>query len=361
MPTRQGRPSARIGFLMFAVSAKMPVNPNAYSLMLHVYNGDSTAETARAAEIPGEHLAWREALVCGPAPADLAESDFNELRAQHLAAAYGVPIEKCRAELWALHEALASFPEHDEVVLWFEHDLFCQVQLIYLLNWFASRELGKTRLSLVCINEFPGVHPFHGLGELNGQQLQSLFPQRAEITAAQFELATRAWQGYSSADARALISLLRSDTEALPFLKDSLNKHLERFPSTRNGLGRVENTTLSLIVEGYNKFRSLFPAFTRRESGYGFGDAQVYLHIEAMLTARNPLLVQNNSNQWAKDSAQMLLASFEVTDDGKAILAGEEDFVVANGIDKWLGGIHLQGREADWRWDEETRNLMVSL
>jgi hypothetical protein len=329
--------------------------------MLHVYNGDSTADTARAANIPGEHLAWREALVCGPAPADLTDAEFLQVRAQHLSNGYNVSLEKCRADLVAMYDRLSTFPEHDEVVLWFEHDLFCQVQLIYLINWFAARELGTTKLSAVCINEFPGIHPFHGLGELNEQQLQSLFPQRAEISAAQFELAVRAWQAYSSPDARPLLSLLRSDTSAFPFLKDALHKHLERFPSTRNGLGRIENTSLALITEGYTKFRSLFPAFTRRESVYGYGDSQVYLAIESMMKARKPLLVQNNSNHWSKDSAQMLLTSFELTDDGKAVLAGEEDFVAANGIDQWLGGIHLQGPEAAWRWDEESRQLMVSL
>lgn len=328
--------------------------------MLHIYNGDSTAETARAAEIPGEHLSWREALVCGPAP-NLTEPEFIEVRARHLSAAYNAPFDKCRAELLAMHEALRTFSEHEEVVLWFEHDLFCQVQLIYLLKWFAAREIGKTKLSLVCIDEFPGVRPFHGLGQLNQEQLQSLFPGRSEIAAPQLELAVKAWESYSASDARSLISLLRTDMSALPFLQDALKKHLERFPSTRNGLGRVENSALALVPAGHNKFRSLFPAFARRESGYGFGDAQVYLAIEAMVTARKPLLIQHNLNHWSKDSAQMLLASFELTDDGKAVLAGEADFVVANGIDTWLGGIYLKGKEAAWRWDEDTKQLLVSL
>jgi hypothetical protein len=329
--------------------------------MLHIYNGDSTADTARAAGIPGEHIPWREALVCGPVPSELAEKEFIEVRAQHLSAAYNVAVEKCRAELLAMHEGLASFSEHEEVVLWFEHDLFCQVQLVYLLNWFAARELGKTKLSLVCVNQFPGVQPFHGLGQLNQEQLHSLFPGRSRIARPQLELANKAWEAYSASDARSLISLLRTDMTALPFLKDALQKHLERFPSTRNGLGRVENTALALVPAGHSKFRSLFPAFTRRESAYGFGDAQVYLAMEAMVEARKPLLIQHKPGHWSKDSALMLMASFELTDEGKAVLAGEEDFVAANGIDTWLGGIHLSGREAAWRWDEDSQQLMVSL
>ncbi len=328
--------------------------------MLHIHNGDSTAGTAKAAQIPGEHVAWREALVCGPSPEMTSEEDFFDLRARHLSEAYNIPLEKCLGELRAMHEVLATFSEHDEVVLWFEHDLFCQVQLVYLLNWFAGRELGQTRLKLVCVNEFPGVQPFHGLGQLNEEQLRSLFPGRSEIATAQFELAVRSWQAYTSPDARALISLLSSDMSALPFLKGALQKHLERFPSTRNGLGRIENTTLGL-VPAHSKFRSLFPAFSRRESVYGFGDAQLYLTIESLTAARKPLLIEHTPGKWSKDSARMLLASFELTEYGQSVLSGEEDFVVTNGIDQWLGGIHLTGNAAAWRLDEDSRQLMVSL
>src|SRR6266550_7496100 len=94
--------------------------------MLHIHNGDSTAGTARQANIPGEHIAWREALVCGPTPDGLSEQEFINTRAQHLADSYNRPVEKCRAELRAMHEALASFSEHDEVVLWFSTIFFAR-------------------------------------------------------------------------------------------------------------------------------------------------------------------------------------------------------------------------------------------
>src|SRR3979411_993588 len=153
--------------------------------MLHIYNGDSAAGTARNSAIPGEHLAWREALVCGPAPAGLSPDEFRRVRADHLAGSYGVSVEKCEAELRAQEATLSRFSDHEEVVLWFEHDLFCQVQLIFLLNWLAQRDLGQTKLSLIFIGEFPGIADFRGLGQLNESQLSSLFPQRQNVTAAQ--------------------------------------------------------------------------------------------------------------------------------------------------------------------------------
>ena len=328
--------------------------------MLHIYDGDSSAGTARSANLPGQHLAWREALICGPTPNTLSEAEFLEVRARHLSSAYGADLNHVRGELRAQHDALTSFRDHEEVVLWFEHDLFCQVHLLFLLNWFAQHELGNTKLSLICIDEFPGMQLFHGLGQLNEEQLASLFPQREAVTAAQLELGTRAWQAYSSSDALGLITLRDSDTSALPFLHRAVVSHLQRFPWTRTGLGRIESTALKLVADGNHSFKKLFPAFSRRESDYGLGDAQLYRAVKRMTDAPTPLLKQNDYTE-SIDAAGMLLSSFEITSDGKEVLAGAQDFVVQNGIDQWLGGVHLLGPEAAWRWDPETEQLLVSL
>ena len=330
--------------------------------MLHIHNGDSAAETAKRSDLPGEHLAWREALVCGPAPGGLSEVEFRRVRAKHLADAYGVSFEKCENELYEQEEVLARFYDHEEVVLWFECDLFCEIQLIYLLDWFARRDLRQTKLSLICIAEFPGIEAFHGLGQLNEAQLASLFPQRQNVTAAQLQLGSKAWAAYSSSNPKEIESLLDSDLSALPFLKSALLKHLRRFPSTDNGLGRIGNVGLELIAKGFGNFRSLFPAFVRREPEYGFGDAQLYFELKRLTNASAPLLKVSGGVDRAKmDAAQMLLSSFEITEHGKAVLAGDQDFVVSNGIDHWLGGVHLEGNEAQWRWEERAQELLVSL
>ena len=330
--------------------------------MLHIHNGDSSAGTARNSGIPGEHLAWREALVCGPAPGGLSSDEFRSVRARHLSEAYGANIEKCELELRAQEGALSGFADHEEVVLWFEHDLFCQIQMIYLLNWFAQRELGKTKLSLISIGEFPGVPGFRGLGQLNEKQLAELFPQRQEVSPTQLHLGSRSWQAYSSPDPAEVTSLLDSDLSAIPFLKRALSKHLERFPSTTNGLGRIENAGLALIARGYGKFKSLFPAFARHESEYGFGDAQLFLELKRLADAPSPLLTLNEGATDASlDPAQIFLSSFEITEQGKAVLDGQEDFVRRNGIDHWLGGVHLEGNEAGWRWEMDARELLMRL
>src|SRR6185436_19104206 len=107
--------------------------------MLHIHNGDSSAETLRQSALPGEHFAFREALIEGPTPAGVTGEEWYKLRSSHLADFYGPDLTETENELRKQEQQLASFAEHDEVILWFEHDLFCQTNLLYLLNWFANR------------------------------------------------------------------------------------------------------------------------------------------------------------------------------------------------------------------------------
>src|ERR1051326_261129 len=324
--------------------------------MLNIHNGDSTAGTVRKAGVPGEHLAWREALVYGPTPGGMSDKDFRQVRAGHLSKVYGLKFEECEKALREQQAAIENSGKHDEIVLWFEHDLFCQIHLIYLLASFARSELGNMRLSLICIDGFPGISDFRGLGQLNEEQLASLFPRRRLLSSAQMELGLKAWRAFSASDPSQIESLLAADTAALPFLKPALFKHLERFPSVRNGLGRVQDLILELIAAGDGEFKKLFPAFGKREPLYGFGDAQVFLELKRLTKGLHRLLEMIHKRNVSPAGSN---ASFQITDHGQAVLHGEADFIGLNGIDMWLGGVHLQGNEAAWRWDEQ-RHALIS-
>src|SRR5262249_28725972 len=190
--------------------------------MLHIFNGDSAAGTAKSSGLPGEITTWREVLVCGPTPGQLPVDEFLEVRARHLSAAYCIPIDNCARELNEQETVLATARGHEELVLWFEHDLVCQDNRIYLMNRLAQSDWGSIKLSLICIGAFDGMPDFRGLGELNESQLASLFPKREEISPAQLALGAKAWSAYSAPDAAELISMVNSDLSALPFLKTAL-------------------------------------------------------------------------------------------------------------------------------------------
>ena len=45
-------------------------------------------------------------------------------------------------------------------------------------------------------------------------------------------------------------------------------------------------------------------------------------------------------------------------DTGARVLAGGVDQVALNGIDRWIGGVHLYGRQVPWRWDDGTETIV---
>lgn len=328
--------------------------------MLHILNGEATETILAQTSVPGERFSFRDALIDGPTPADANASEWRQLRADHLAAAYGVDVDKGGRELERQEEVFASFSDHDEVVLWFEADLFCQLNMLYVLDWFARCNLGRTKLTLICIDEFPGRPGFRGLGELTPAQLASLFEKREQVSADALSLASKAWQAYRSANPQAVEQLIEKGSAALPFLKRALQLHLERFPSVRNGLGRIENRGLELVASGPPRFVDIFPRFIDAEAGYGLGDAQFLNALMRVAKVPRPLLQSSRGvDAGSLDPDKIRNTSFQITEAGRAVLNGEADFVEMNGIDLWLGGVHLNQAGNVWRWDEQGRKLII--
>ena len=54
------------------------------------------------------------------------------------------------------------------------------------------------------------------------------------------------------------------------------------------------------------------------------------------------------------------LTGLRLTGTGARVLAGEADHVALNGVDRWIGGVHLRGRHVPWRWDDGTESLVRS-
>jgi len=327
--------------------------------MLHISNGDSTAGLLRAAEMPGEIQPWGEALMAGPTPRGLSQEEWISTRAQFLSQTDADrDLEYCRRTLTEQEEVLASYPGHDEVVLWFEHDLFCQINLLYLLDWFSGKRIGKTTLSLICIDSFPGMIGFRGLGELSPQQLASLIDRRQTIEPNLLRLAQRGWSAYCAPSPEEINQFVREDLSLLPFMKNALQAHLERFPSVRNGLGIIENNALEIIAGGVNEFGPLFCIFSELEPVYGLGDLQFFDALKKMISLKSPLIeILEPTNFHELSFREFMNSSFVLTPAGEEVLQARQDFIEIHGIDEWLGGVHLQGKHNLWRWDERRKEL----
>ncbi|MSP78264.1 MAG: DUF1835 domain-containing protein [Dehalococcoidia bacterium] len=329
--------------------------------MLHITGGDAAADLIHKASLPGEVLPWRDVLHEGPVSRHASSAEFNEIRSRYIAAQGWDTYENVLAGFRVRDAVLARFQEHDEVVLWFEHCLYDQLQLIQILDWFAQQELAATQLTLICIGSFPNMPHFKGLGELSTEQIVGLFPRRQGVTSAEFRVAQHAWRAFCSPDPSEIEVLLALDTSALRFLYNALLRHLQQFPSVRDGLGRTEQQILKAVAAGKQRPPDIFKMDQAAEEHPFMGDAIVWSYIKGLASASKPLVRRVGGGPFIlpQDGKRGLFSKqiLALTKAGSEAYSGRADWVHLNGIDRWLGGVHLQGAEAAWRWDPVHKRL----
>jgi hypothetical protein len=306
--------------------------------MLHVTNGDAAADAIRATGIPGEVLPWRDVLHEGPVPAHLPLRELSRVRAGFIASRGWGGVDEARRGFEERDAALAASADEDEVVLWFEHDLYDQLQLIQVLDWFAAHP----RPGLTLIN------PAQYLGPSTPAELRALFALRMPIAHAHLSAARAAWEAFRAPDPRGMEAIPGASLAALPHLSSALRRHLQQFPSTRNGLSRSERQALEVLAEGPRTAGELFVASHHdREDPIWLGDSTFYSDLEDL----GPLVTIG-------DGAEFRDRIVALTDLGRDVLAGRADRVAAIGIDRWLGGVHLSAREVEWRWDDASGRIV---
>src|SRR5438094_1368291 len=197
---------------------------------LHVANGSCTTSIIRAAGIPGLRSQWADPLYEGPVPGGLTDEKLLDVRERFLAGPGEISEVDDENSLRTWRATIDRHESYDELILWFEHDLFDQLNLIQVLTWIRGRLPAGKAISLVCIGSFPGRSAFKGLGELTPVELASLVETRRPVSDAQYALAGRAWTAFRAADPEGLDGLWRSELRALPFLSRALRRLLEEYP-----------------------------------------------------------------------------------------------------------------------------------
>jgi hypothetical protein len=353
---------------------------------LHVTNGDCAAETLRQV-VDGPVVTTVDVLYEGPAPR--VEGDaWYDVRARHLAAGGYLTYEEVRADLRARDRTIAEAcvrsagsgstsgsggcdggDGREEIVLWFEHDLYDQLLLIRTLC-LVSNACPKNpgppyapRVSLICIDRFPGVERFVGLGQLTAAQLATLVDSRRPVTPEQYALAAEAWDAFRSPDPGTLLALAvrlepgvrgGRDTAALPFLGDAIRRFFAEFPSVISGLSRTETFALTGLSDGPRPAGELFEAAQALESRPFMGDWSFYATLRGLAAGSVPLVTVEAGS----DDRNLRPRQAALTEAGREVLAGRRDRIALNGIDIWRGGVHLEGTGPLWRWDARRETLV---
>jgi hypothetical protein len=320
---------------------------------LIITNGDAAGELLRRV-LPGtEVLPWRDVLHEGPVPLTATLEELTPVRVEYLAGAGGGEIAAIEFELTARNRGLGMNADFGRVVLWFEHDLYDQLQLLQVLDWFATNSRADGTLLLVQTDDY--------IGRQEPEVVTVLATTATPVSQVQLDLGRQAWAVFRQKTPEAWAQLSDEDLTALPFLKPTVIRMLEELPGT-DGLSRTERQMLAMIESGPVTSLELFVAVQDLEDAEFMGDWSFWRLLDSLALAEEPMIAGLESAPLQRDDEELakayLTSRLSLTSLGKAVLAGGADWAAHHGVDEWWGGTHLT-EDALWRWDQVCAQLIA--
>lgn len=241
----------------------------------HILNGDAL-KSQFPISIEGEVIITRECLIDGNIKGENLTDLFRN-RANFISENYPNNskedyYEKAVSEF----KKILNITEKSEVNLWFEDDLFCQVNC-----WFVLHLLLESKKALKIYLVRPQELSQYGFGGLSKAELIDLYSNR--ILLKQKEILSKLWPSYQKDEMdklREQANLLKAD---YPFILNSVKAHILRIPKEDYPGRPIE--TLKEIIRDFETtdFTIVFNEFSKREFIYGFGDEQVRQLLKEIL------------------------------------------------------------------------------
>ncbi len=331
--------------------------------VLHITNGDNAVDLLREArDVHGDIIAWRDVLYEGPVPANFDLDALSQQRIQYLCNTYGHEHGVIAKDFIDRDTCLKHYQNYSEIVLWFEHDLYDQLQLLQILAWFAACEPTtiQNKLTLICINKHAEVTPFLGLGQLSSPQINALLSTGKIVGRDVLELARQAWQAFTSDKPQDLVTLLQTaDLAVMPFLKNALLRHLSEFPDKENGLSFTEHFILQQVEVGNEYASTIFTDLPEYEADYymGLGDVGFWQILNGLIATDAPLLMWQESSDIPHDMFASQGHVLQLTQLAKDILAGNSIWQQHHQYNRWHGGTHVNNNNL-WLWDAKQQLLL---
>ena len=241
----------------------------------HVLNGDALKEQFPS-EIKGKKIVARLCLVDGPVEGATTEELFA-VRAKFIAQNYPGFTEADYFNYALETRSIQEIPNGSTINLWFEDDLFCQVNFWFILD-FINKDKNYT-LNLVR----PLAHSEYAFGGMNEAELIQALENKIEITKEDQKILKQFWNAYQENDLLELLMLAQDLKDKFPFLIPAIYAHLDRLSEP----SRPKSTLMKIMKDlKTDQFGLVFQAFCKKESIYGFGDLQVKRIYDEILAER---------------------------------------------------------------------------
>lgn len=269
--------------------------------ILHITNGDTTTNYLKRLHFSGSFITWREMLSEGKTTSDIGSESFWKTRFEFLKTSYKVSKQKFINLTLKEYRNLCKEKNQDEIVLWFEHDLFCQINMLAVISWLKRYRKGY-HISLVCTGEVKGSDKMHGISQLNATQIKQHYKNRIELSQDDIEYADYIWQLYCSDSPLRLESVYKfNPMSPFKYLATAIEAHLQRFPTIENGLNKIENIIIETAEkQEFASKKELISQLIKDEEVYGFGDLQYDHNISSLtklFTSFNPVKLSKKGKQ----------------------------------------------------------------
>lgn len=244
--------------------------------ILHITNGDSLTSYLKELDFSDPILTWQEMLCEGPTIPNIQSKEFFDLRADFIKNTYDFDVnaDELNKEISKLDNA----SQIDEIVLWFEYDLFCHINLLGVMNLLHQREI-TSPLSLVCSGRIKKEKSLKGLSELSPDELLSHYKNRIPLLDSDKTLAINLWRTYCGKDHNILKPYI-TQKSSFEYMGSCLKAHLKRFPDQSSGLSVIEENILKIIKDADVKsVHHLLGYILNYQGYYGFGDIQLMRQI----------------------------------------------------------------------------------
>lgn len=246
---------------------------------LHITNGENLSTYFDELNIDGDVFTWQEMLCEGPTLEVLESDEFIEIRRDFLGEIYEADID--RYELEQEFQLLQDWQNYSEIVLWFEYDLFCHINLIAIISLLVQKKV-TLPLFLVCSGRIEGEPQLKGLSELKPPLLYKHYKNKKRLLESDIELATSIWATYCGCDHNLLKPYITTPS-SFDYLSNCLKAHIERFPDSLSGLSSIEENILHIIRDNkVNSKHHLLGYALNYQGYYGFGDLQLERIIQLL-------------------------------------------------------------------------------
>jgi hypothetical protein len=236
--------------------------------MVHILNGDALTEKFPKEFFKDAIVVCRECLVDGPVTAHSLE-DFWNIRANFIDTAFHSDNTSYYKKVVAEFERLQTYPKQ-EINLWFDFDLFCQVNMWFTIDYIVIHDITKDIYRVA--PTLPHDQRWKGYGTAEKDDLLKSFANRIKLTSSDISLARELWKAYQQHDLSSLDQLASTTTAAFPFLRETCDAHIARYDGF---MGRPQKRLREIVESGVKDFPSVFRDFSYTEGVYGFGDLQV--------------------------------------------------------------------------------------